>query len=233
MIFPIGDDNITGGHKPLVAYLLIGVNVLVFLYQIQLPQGQLAGFFQEFGVIPWELFNGQNRHTLLTNMFLHGGWMHLIGNMLFLWVFADNIEAVIGKLGFFAFYITGGIIASLIHAGFESTSTIPAVGASGAISAVMGAYLVMFPKSRIKMIVLIFFRVFYISALFFLGFWIVQQVISGMSTMGQGGRQAGVAWWAHIGGFAFGAAVGYFLKKFHDYSYKQGGYHAPIPETRV
>jgi membrane associated rhomboid family serine protease len=229
MIFPIGDDNVQGGHKPLVAYIFIVVNIIVFLYQSQLPQGQLNAFFMEYGVVPRELFAGEDRYTLLTNMFLHGGWMHLIGNMLFLWVFADNIEAVIGRLPFFAFYVIGGVIASLIHAGFESTSNIPAVGASGAISAVMGAYLVMFPKSRIKMIFIAFFRTFYISALYFLGFWIVQQLISGMSAFGQPEGQTGVAWWAHIGGFAFGVVVGYFLKRFHPYEYGQSGYSAPDP----
>ena len=109
------------------------------------------------------------------------------------------------------------------------SSTIPAVGASGGIAAVMGAYLVMFPKSKIKMIVLAFFRSFHIPALVFLGFWIVQQLVSGFMNLGQAG-QAGVAWWAHIGGFAFGAAVGYCLKRFHPYTYNAKGYSAPEPE---
>ena len=97
MIFPIGDDNVIGGHKPLVAYVLIGLNILVFLYQVQLPIDALNTFIYDFGVVPKELFAGEDRYTLITNMFLHGGWMHLIGNMMFLWVFADNIEAIIGR----------------------------------------------------------------------------------------------------------------------------------------
>lgn len=213
----------------MVAYILIAINVLVFLYEIQLTQGQLNQFFMEFGVVPQELFSGEDRYTLLTNMFLHGGWMHLIGNMMFLWVFGDNIEAIIGQLPFLAFYLIGGVIASLVHAGVEMSSMIPAVGASGAIAAVMGAYLVMFPKSQIKMIFLVMFRSFKIPALLFLGFWIVQQLISGFTSLSALGEQAGVAWWAHIGGFVFGAVVGYCLKKFHPYRHTTQGYTVGAP----
>jgi membrane associated rhomboid family serine protease len=144
-------------------------------------------------------------------MFLHGGWMHLIGNMLYLWIFADNIEAKVGSIPFVVFYLIGGVIAAGGHILLDQSSMIPMVGASGAISAVMGAYVVMFPKSRIKMIFLVFFSIFYIPAWAFLGFWFAQQLMSGVSEMGmtQGG---GVAWWAHIGGFVFGLIWGFLFR---------------------
>jgi membrane associated rhomboid family serine protease len=146
-------------------------------------------------------------------MFLHGGWMHLVGNMLFLWVFADNIEAVIGNMGFFFFYIFGGLVASAAHIAFNLGSQVPAVGASGAISAVMGAYLVMFPASKIKVLVVYFFRSFYMPALYFLGLWIGQQLINGfLSFVPSTAHTSGVAWWAHIGGFAFGVLVGFIVR---------------------
>jgi membrane associated rhomboid family serine protease len=160
MIFPIGDEQVHGGHKPFITYLFIGINVLVFLLQVTLPPGQQQGFVETYGMIPAEISHGQDYFTLLTNMFLHGGWMHLIGNMLFLWVFADNIEAVIGPFKFILFYFGGGIFASLAHLVFNINSPIPAVGASGAISAVLGAYLVIFPASQVKVWVLYLFRSF-------------------------------------------------------------------------
>jgi len=225
MVFPIGDDNVNGGHKPIVAYILIGINILVFIYEMSLSNAELSNLFREFGAVPGIVLKGEQRYTLITNMFLHAGFMHILGNMLFLWVFGDNIEAIIGRLPFLAFYLVGGITASLIHSLVDPSSMIPAVGASGAISAVMGAYLVMFPKSRIKMIFIIYFKVFYISALLFLGFWIAQQIFSSMAPSSGGGSQ--VAWWAHIGGFLVGVLIGFAIKKLHPYTYSQAGYTAP------
>jgi membrane associated rhomboid family serine protease len=168
-------------------------------------------------------------------MFLHGSYMHIAGNLLFLWVFADNIEAVIGNLRFLLFYFGGGIAAGLAHVylGSEASAAavccapcegcdslplcsglIPSLGASGAISAVMGAYLLLFPASKVKVLVLIFFSSFYISAWVFLGLWFVQQLISGLgctSTLAQQ-AESGVAWWAHIGGFVFGIAAALYFK---------------------
>lgn len=157
MIFPIGDEQVRGGYKPVVSYMLIVINILVFLFQVTLPSLQQQELVYTYGVIPKEIAAGHDFYTLLTNMFLHGGWMHLIGNMLFLWVFADNIEAVIGKIPFILFYFGGGITASAAHIVFNLHSSIPAIGASGAISAVLGAYLVMFPASKVKVYVLILF----------------------------------------------------------------------------
>lgn len=209
MIFPIGDDQVKGGAKPIISYAFIAINVLVWLYEFSLGPA-LQAFVIEYGSIPAEIVNGVDYHTLMTSMFMHGGWMHLIGNMMFLWVFGDNIEATIGNVAYIIFYILGGLAAFLLHAYFSPASTVPTVGASGAIAAILGAYLVMFPKSQIKM--LFFIRTFYMSAMVFLGLWFVQQ-FSGVFT--SGGAGGGVAWWAHIGGFVFGAVCGLFFRSRH------------------
>lgn len=208
MIFPVGDDQVQGGAKPIFTYLFLVMNIVVFLYQFMLGQAN-NGFVMEYGSIPLEIMSGQDYFTLFTSMFLHGGWMHLIMNMLFLWVFADNIEATIGNVPFVVFYIVGGLAASFAHILFNTGSSIPCIGASGAISAVLGAYLVMFPKSKVKVLVIYFFNTIHISAIWFLGFWFAQQFFSVFTTSSTGG---GVAWWAHIGGFVFGAGVGWLLR---------------------
>lgn len=214
MIFPIGDEQIQGGYKPIFSYSFIGLNIALFFYELFMNStGQLDIFIENYGAIPIEIKAGQDLHTLFTNMFLHGGWMHLIGNMLFLWIFADNIEATIGNFRFLLFYIAGGIIASLVHVAFNLDSVVPSIGASGAISAVLGAYLVMFPKSRVKILVIYIFSSFYVSAFIFLGFWIVFQLFNGFSSMGQNINSGGVAYWAHIGGFAFGMFYGFWARK--------------------
>ena len=234
MIFPIGDTQVRGGFKPIFAYSFIGLNIVLFIVQMLTPGNLVC----ELSVIPQNIMEGKDTFTLLTSMFLHGGYMHIIGNMLFLWVFADNIEATIGNLKFVVFYLLGGLAASLAHVvmssgnadlvnccqpclGCDTSATIcngyiPSLGASGAISAVMGAYLVMFPKSQIKVLVLIFFRSFMMSAWVFLGLWFVQQLFAGVGTTinVQSSASEGVAWWAHIGGFAFGIVSGFYLKKF-------------------
>lgn len=216
MLFPIGDDQISGGHKPIVSYSLIVLNVVFYFLQTMDPTGNL--FVMEYGSIPVEISRGIDLHTLLTSMFMHGGFMHLLGNMVFLWVFGDNIEAVIGSIKFLTFYLLGGLTASAAQILIDPSSPIPCVGASGAIAAVMGAYLVMYPKSKIKMLFVITFSVFHIPALAFLGFWILQQVVSGMGALeflGGGGADAGgVAFWAHIGGFVAGLAAGTLFRPF-------------------
>lgn len=211
MIFPIGDDQVKGGHFPLFSYSFIAINVLVFIFQASLPQGQLEAFIFDYGSIPVETVRGQDLLTLLTSMFLHGGWMHLIGNMLFLWVFADNIESTVGSARFVIFYLLGGFAAHAAHIYFNWNSEIPTVGASGAISAVMGAYLVMFPVSKVK--VLFFLFTFRVPALLFLGFWIWQQWLNGAASLNvPTAESSGVAWWAHIGGFAFGILAGLYFR---------------------
>lgn len=233
MFFPIGDDQVKGGYLPIFSYAFIALNILAFFYQLSFEDALIC----RYGSIPSEIIVGEDLHTLFTSMFMHGGWMHLIGNMLFLWVFADNIEAIVGNIAFVAFYIAGGLIASAAHiyigtylnadiAILESCcylcndigcagnltpcpGSIPSVGASGAISAVMGAYLVMFPSSRVKMISI--FGFFKIPAILFLGFWIFNQFISGTAALTpEAAASGGTAWWAHIGGFVFGVIAGYF-----------------------
>ncbi len=213
MFFPIGDVNVERGYKPLLTYTFIAINILVFLFEVSLGQEQQNVFVTTYGSIPKEIMVGTDLFTLVTSIFLHGGWMHLIGNMLFLWVFADNIEATIGHARFFIFYILGGIIASYGQALLDPTSQVPCVGASGSISACLGAYLVMFPKSQIKVLFLLFFRSFQVSALYFLGIWIVQQIISGFGSLASTtAGEGGVAYWAHIAGFVFGLLAGFVFK---------------------
>ncbi|MFZ1705621.1 MAG: rhomboid family intramembrane serine protease [Saprospiraceae bacterium] len=235
MFFPIGDTQVEGGHKPYVSYTFIGINILIFGIQFITPGNLVC----EFAAIPKSIIGGDRMYTLISSLFLHGSWMHLLGNMLFLWVFADNIEAKIGSLRFLIFYLLGGIFATAAHIYFSArganmdmitcelcntfapcdptqnphASIIPTLGASGAISAVMGAYLLMFPKSKIKVLILLFFRSFYVPAILFLLLWFGQQLIAGMGSLNPltSGNE-GVAWWAHIGGFVFGLGAGiYYL----------------------
>ena len=212
MLFPIGDDQVKGGHRPVVSYSLIAINVLVFFWQSTDPAGIM--YVLDGGAIPNKISEGEKLYTLFTSMFMHGGFMHLLGNMIFLWVFADNIEATIGSLKFSIYYLLGGLAASFAHIALDPSSPIPCVGASGAISAVMGSYLVAFPRSRIVMLFLPLLSRFRLLALYFLGFWIAQQLLSGMGSLDLGGGNkdgGGVAYWAHIGGFAFGVVAGFFI----------------------
>ena len=208
MFFPIGDDQVHQGHKPYVTYAFIALNVAVFLYQISLDPAAARSFILEYGSVPATIEAGQDYHTLLTSAFLHGGWMHLIGNMVFMWIFADNIEATTGSITFLIFYLLGAIAASLCHIYFNAGDTTPAVGASGALSAAMGAYIVMFPKSNIRTVIFLF--VFNVPAWIFLGFWFFQQSSAGYESLGD--TSGGIAWWAHIGGFVFGALAGLFFR---------------------
>ncbi len=222
MIFPIGDDQVKGGHNPVFSYAFIAFNILVFFYQAMLPPPQLEAFIFTWGSIPIETLQGEDLITLFTSMFLHGGWMHLIGNMLFLWVFADNIEATVGNGRFLIFYLLGGLAAHVGHIYFNAESSIPTVGASGAISAVMGAYLILFPTSRVKLWFLFF--IFRVPAVLFLGIWIWQQWSAGTAALGVPVEQnAGVAWWAHIGGFIFGVVAGFYYRS-KGYLKKDTGY---------
>ena len=213
-MFPIGDDNVRTARPSFVNILLIVLNVIVFLYQVTLTPDAAQAFVNNYGVIPVEILQGSSLVTLITSMFLHGGWLHLIGNMMFLWVFGDNIEAVLGHFGYLLFYLAGGLAASAAHILLNPDSAIPSVGASGAISAVLGAYVVMFPGSRIRTIVLTFgIFITYVSALIFLGVWFLTQLFSGVASIGaQTAQTGGVAFWAHIGGFVFGLLAGFLLR---------------------
>lgn len=224
-MIPIKDDNPTYTF-PLVTIFLILVNVAMHVYQWTLgPEAQ--AFVYRWGAIPWEITHFREFSelpanfrsdvpgmlTLFISMFVHGGIIHLLSNMLFLWIFGDNIEAIMGHGRFLIFYICCGLVAALTHVVVAPNSTMPMVGASGAISGILGAYLVRFP--RVKVHVLIFFflfiRVIRVSALFVLGFWFIIQVFSGFGSLGVHG--GGVAWFAHIGGFIGGVVLIFFFEK--------------------
>jgi membrane associated rhomboid family serine protease len=166
----------------------------------------LLAFFDRWALVPAEVLQGFDSHTVLTSMFLHGGWMHLIGNMLFLWIFGDNLEDLLGHAGFLVFYLASGAAAAGGQILADPTSVVPMVGASGAIAGVMGGYLLMFPRARIDVLVIIVFliRIFTIPAWLMLGIWFGLQLVNGLAMDVAGG---GVAYWAHAGGFAAGVLL--------------------------
>lgn len=222
MLFPIGDDNLERGHFPLFSYLLLAANVAIFIFQSTLPSGAQAAFIEHYAAVPAEIVHGVDLQTLFTSIFLHGSWVHLLGNMLYLWIFADNIEGEVGNIRFLIFYLLGGLVAGLAQVFFSPDSWVPCIGASGAIAAVMGAYIVMHPRSRVKML-LFFIWVIYIPAWLFLGFWIFQQFNFGLEASGT--DAGGVAWWAHIGGFIFGLVAGIrFRRQFVERPVYRGRY---------
>jgi membrane associated rhomboid family serine protease len=214
-MFPVGDTKVRGASFPIVTWVLIGINALVFFYELTLSQSGLEQFFRVFGVVPAQITEGENLLSLLTSMFMHGGWAHILGNMAFLFVFGDNIEAVLGKVLYLVFYLAGGLAASLAHIFFNLGSTIPSVGASGAIAAVMGAYVVMFPGANVRVLMFLGYRagVTSVKALVFLGIWFVSQLLNGVAALGAATAQtSGVAFWAHIGGFVAGLVVGFLFR---------------------
>lgn len=214
-MFPISDRSIARRGLPFVNLALIAINIVVFLYESSLSEAQLEQFFFTYGVIPNQIMQGQNLFSLLSSMFMHGGWAHIAGNMIFLWVFGDNIEAVLGHIPYLIFYLLGGLAASAAHILFNLGSDIPSLGASGAIAAVLGAYIVMFPRAQIRTLVFLglFVTITRVTALILLGIWFVMQLFSGLASLGVPTSQtSGIAVWAHIGGFIFGVIVGFLLK---------------------
>lgn len=205
-MFPIRDHNPSGG-TPVLTLALIAVNVLVFLatYATRSDYDAQAIVIQ-WGLIPARIAAGQGYETILTHMFLHGSWMHLLGNMLFLWIFGDNLEARMGRLGFLAFYLASGLAAALAQDLMDPASRIPMVGASGAIAGVLGGYIWLYPRARVDVlfIIVIFFKVIPIPAWIVLGFWFATQLIAGTATPTEAG---GVAYWAHVGGFVAGLGL--------------------------
>jgi membrane associated rhomboid family serine protease len=210
-MLPIGDDNEHTG----IAFVTIGVivlNALAWFLELSQPSGAaLQSFIEAWGVVPREYSAGQDLPpgipypfwtTLLTSMFLHGGWAHLGGNMLFLWIFGDNIEHRIGHLRFLLFYLVCGVAAGVAHILFNSGSSVPTVGASGAISGVLGGYLLLFPRNRVY--VLTWGGVAAVPAMLMLGLWIVMQFINGFGAVADTPETGGVAYLAHIGGFVAG-----------------------------
>jgi membrane associated rhomboid family serine protease len=256
-MFPLRDENPhPPGYKPKVTYALIAINALVFLIEIAYT-GQFIEFtnqnafslFYNWGAVPNCVTGGTVSNidfgegplqvtcppepyiSLLSSIFLHGGAMHLGGNMLFLWIFGDNIELKFGRIKYLAIYLIWGISAGLIHILGDSSSVIPAVGASGAISGILGAYLVIFPRAKIQtaMIMGFFMRMMHIQARWFLPFWLVFQNLLPFFIGGFGVAGGGVAYLAHIGGFVVGLATGYLYKKTHNSEFTYGtryGYKA-------
>jgi membrane associated rhomboid family serine protease len=211
-MFPIGDEDEPGGAFAIVTYAVIALNVLAFFLELgQGSEASLQSFITSWGVVPREYALRQDLapaipapfwSTLFTSMFLHGGWMHLGGNMLYLWIFGDNLERVMGPGRFLIFYLICGIAASAAHIAFNMQSAIPSVGASGAISGVLGGYLLLFPRNRVR--VLTRGGIVAVPAMLMLGMWIVIQFINGMGSMARTPETAGVAYMAHIGGFVAG-----------------------------
>jgi membrane associated rhomboid family serine protease len=212
-VIPLHDDNPTE-RPPVVTVAFIATCVIVFLYQVSLPQGPGELFVYQYGAIPSVLFGYAAlpvesvsippMATLITSMFLHGGWMHLIGNMLYLWIFGNNIEDVMGHARFIVFYLLCGVLAALSHAVTDLSSQVPMVGASGAISAVLGAYVLLFPRAHVLVLVP-GIGVTQVAAGIVLGMWFVTQLVSGGMSIGAPG--GGVAFFAHIGGFVAGIAL--------------------------
>jgi membrane associated rhomboid family serine protease len=214
-----------------ITVLLIAINVIVFIYQISLPPKVSERLVQSLGLVParamqlLEPVGKPQPHrvpqskvevallTLVTSMFLHGGWLHLLGNMLFLWVFGGSVEDRLGHIVYLMFFLICGVGAGVIHVIANWGSSIPSIGASGAISGVLGAYIVLYPRSRILTLVplLFFFFTVRLPAILMLGYWFLIQFLSGISTLGQA-NQGGVAWWAHIGGFLLGLFLALTLR---------------------
>ncbi|GAB3008252.1 rhomboid family intramembrane serine protease [Niabella terrae] len=223
-MLPIGDDNSGRTITPYINYLLIAVNILVFVFAQGL--GSNEAFLLSYSTVPAEILTNSDvvgqgllptpipvYGTIFTAMFMHGSIAHIFGNMLYLWIFGDNLENVMGHFRYLVFYLLCGIIATLCHvflsAYTDSGLLIPSLGASGAISGVMGGYIILFPRNRVKVFAL--YSVFYVNAILALGIWIVMQVINGLGTMGN--ESAGVAYAAHVGGFLAGMLLVKFFAR--------------------
>ncbi len=208
-------DNIPSRRFPVVNSGLIALNVLVFLFESFLLSGDpLQRFTSSWGLVParfWQLGDFHSYLTVFTSMFLHGGWWHLISNMLALYIFGDNIEDRVGHVRYLLFYLLSGVAAAGVHLIAYAESTLPTVGASGAIAGVLGAYLILYPQARVLTLVPVFYfiRLIELPALIYLGFWFISQLFNGLFALAAADvfQSGGVAWWAHIGGFVFGLAV--------------------------
>ncbi len=220
-MIPIRDRN-PSGTFPYATIGIIFINIFIFLYELSLGT-DLGMFLQQYGVVPVKVTHYFRTPYLtlldtffpfLSSTFLHAGFIHLIGNMWFLWIFGDNIEDRLGHIKYLAFYILCGAIASSAHIFFNSQSQIPCIGASGAIAAVLGAYMVTFPRARVTTIVPIFFfiQIIELPAVIVLGFWILIQFFSGTVSLTASPPGGGVAWWAHIGGFVSGIILSYTIR---------------------
>lgn len=228
-------DTIPHRRPPLMTWAIILANALVFAYELSLPPRALQALFFEFGIVPSRLLRpqgllpgvpGPGYLSFLTSMFLHGGWAHIIGNMWFLHLFGDNVEDRMGHLRFLLFYLLSGLLAGIIHCWTNAHSALPTIGASGSIAGVMGAYLVLYPHSRIITLVpVLFYPVFFeIPAFLFLFFWFLTQLMNGSLALVSREAFAGIAWWAHVGGFLAGIVLQLFFVR-------SRGYHRYYFET--
>ena len=204
-------DVIPSRTTPYITVTIIVVNALVFVFELRLPLTDRVRFIEVYGIVPASV----GSLSLLTSMFLHGGWLHFLGNMLYLWIFGDNVEDRVGHGRFIVFYLTCGLAATLAQVVSNPTSVVPIVGASGAIAGVMGAYFVLFPRSRVLTLLplFIFWELIEVPAILFLGFWFLLQLLSGVGSVGAGQDLSGIAFWAHIAGFATGAVAIFFFRR--------------------
>lgn len=233
-MFPIRDHN-PSGRLPYVTYGLMAANIVIFLSYVGIMQDARAinAFWYDWAIIPARISDGDAYHTLVSSMFLHGGYLHLAGNMLFLYIFGDNVEDALGHWKYLGFYVASGIVAALAQYGMDPGSMIPTVGASGAIAGVMGAYLLLFPKARVDIlfIFIVFFRIFPIPSWIMLAVWFGIQFIGGIGSDPDAG---GVAYWAHAGGFVAGLllVVPFWLGKGGPAYWQRNDGHPPHPEAQ-
>ncbi len=225
-MIPLRDANPTR-RLPISTIALIAACFVVWAYEVGLlatGADALDAFVTQWGVVPSDVSAALARRdvistpvaTLFTSQFLHGGWLHILGNMLYLWIFGNNVEDEFGRLRFLAFYLAGGAVAALTQVAITPASDIPTIGASGAIAAVLGAYLILYPRARITSLVFLgfFYQLIDVPALLVLIFWFVLQLIDGLASLGMTDVTGGVAVFAHIGGFAFGAVVALLVRTF-------------------
>ncbi len=217
-MIPIRDHN-PSGRLPFVTYSLIAVNIIVFFFTFTLPNGELRSFINNYAVVPNLIIQGQNLYTLLTSLFLHGGLAHLFGNMLFLHIFGDNLEDRLGHFKYLLFYLITGLGASGLQILINTGSTIPSLGASGAIAGVMGGYLVLYPRREIEILIPFGFvlRTATVPAYFMLFYWFIFELISGFGSLAYMNQATGgIAYFAHVGGFATGWLLIKLLSKNKD-----------------
>jgi len=221
-MIPLRDEN-PSKTIPIVNICLILANLSVFVYQNFLIPGGGKPLILRLGFIPYEITNAVDLSpknlvpvplTIVTAMFIHGGWLHLLSNMLYLWIFGDNVEDILGHLKYLFFYFMCGVMASLTHGFLNLSSQVPTIGASGAIAGVLGAYMFLFPRARIRtlLVLVVFIQVVSIPAIILLGYWILMQVLSGITEFGSR-TTSGIAWFAHVGGFVTGLALITMTKK--------------------
>lgn len=231
-MFPIRDHN-SSGRIPYVVYALIVANVLIYCTYGFANEHVVNAVYRDWALFPIRITHGQDFGTLISAMFLHGGVMHLAGNMLFLWIFGDNLEDELGHVGFLLFYLATGLIAWFVQIVSAPMSQIPTLGASGAVAGVMGGYLLLFPRAKVDILLFLvfFFRIFAIPAFIMLGLWFALQFIGSIASDGDTG---GVAYWAHTGGFLGGVVLilPAWLKRGGPSYWGETHGHPPHPETQ-